>query len=206
MKKSVSLEGRKDAERESILQAVENLAQTCQTELDHTHQVTRLALQLFDELGELHQGGDQERFWLECAARLHDIGWIEGVKGHHKTSLRIILESPLLPLDNKERLIIGSIARYHRKALPSLKHPHYASLDPAERKVVCRLAALLRIADGLDASHLNLVKDVTCSILPDEVLIRCKAVQLPHAEQDSTLKKADLFRKVYHRKVLLSGG
>jgi exopolyphosphatase/guanosine-5'-triphosphate,3'-diphosphate pyrophosphatase len=190
--------------QQMILQAVENLAQTCQSELDHTHQVTKLSLRLFDELYSLHHCGEQERFWLECAARLHDIGWVEGVQGHHKTSLRIILESPLLPLDNKERLLIGSIARYHRRALPSIKHPHYAALQPVERKTVCRLASILRIADGLDASHLNLVEDVKCALLPEEVLIRCKAAHSLKAEKESVIKKSDLFVKTFHRKVILA--
>jgi alpha-galactosidase len=48
---------------------------------------------LFDELQPLHLLGAQERFWLNAGALLHDIGWIEGQKGHHKTALRTILHN-----------------------------------------------------------------------------------------------------------------
>lgn len=39
----------------------------------HWFAVSRLALQLFDQLQSLHHFGRQERFWLECAALLHTL-------------------------------------------------------------------------------------------------------------------------------------
>ncbi|TLN24103.1 HD domain-containing protein, partial [bacterium] len=81
--------------QENAVQACLRLAQMMEYEADHTHQVTRLALRLFDETVELHKLGELERFWLQCAGLLHDIGWVEGWKGHHKTSLRIIQTTQL---------------------------------------------------------------------------------------------------------------
>ena len=51
---------------DSRLRAVLQLAQDCEYEVEHTHQVTRLALRLFDELEHLHGLGAEERFWLRC--------------------------------------------------------------------------------------------------------------------------------------------
>ena len=82
-----------NAEKERRLQAVLQLAKDCDYEEEHTHQVARLSLRLFDELEPLHRLGPKERFWLRCGALLHDIGWIEGRKGHHKTSLQLILDA-----------------------------------------------------------------------------------------------------------------
>jgi exopolyphosphatase/guanosine-5'-triphosphate,3'-diphosphate pyrophosphatase len=148
------------AEQIQALELVNNLAQTCTHEFDHAKHVTYLALRLFDELLHLHQLGAEQRFWLQCAGLLNDIGWVEGWKEHHKASLQIILSTPLLPFSGKERLIIGSIARYHRRALPDLKHDHYKALEPDEREIVNKLAALLRLADGLDSTHLRRVRDI----------------------------------------------
>ena len=136
-----------------VFQAVFALAAQCGYDAQHSRQVTQLALCLFDELYELHQLDGEDRFRLECAGLLHDIGTLEGWKGHHRATLRIILESPLLPLDRQERLVIGNIARYHRKSLPALTHAPFAALDLAEQDTVSRLAALLRLADGLDHDH-----------------------------------------------------
>jgi len=189
---------------ESSLEAVIHLAETCEYEVEHTHQVTKLALKLFDELQPLHNLGNQERFWLHAAGLLHDIGWIEGQKGHHKTALRTILSAKSLPYGNRERLIIGSIARYHRGALPKKKHSHFAALKPPQRRMVSILAAILRVADGLDRTHQNLIKDLSCEITPEKIIIRCSVNQSAEIECAFALKKGrQLLEEVMEREMVV---
>ncbi len=185
------------------LQAVLQLAQTCEYELNHSHQVTRLALRLFDELEPLHHLGNPERDLLQYAGILHDIGWVEGWKEHHKVSLRIILTTQLLPFTNKERLMVGSIARYHRKALPDLKHDHFAALAEPERHIVELLSGILRLADGLDHAHQNRVRDVNVHITARKVTVHCLTFFISSNEQAFAEEKADLLARVLGRKVLL---
>jgi len=167
----------------------------------HTVLVVRFSLMLFDGLVALHSLDAQARQTLEAAAWLHDIGYAEGYKGHHKAALQFILNTPQLSLDNKQRLVIGSIARYHRKALPSPSHDHYAALTPVERQVVCRLASLLRVADGLDRSHRGRVNGFTIDLGEKKVTLHCQADAPIDLEVDSALKKADLFEKTFGRKL-----
>jgi putative phosphoesterase len=170
----------------------------------HSSQVTRLAIRLFDELKELHGLGAEERFWLQCAGILHDIGWIEGQKGHHKTSLRIILAEPHLPFDERERNIVGSIARYHRRKLPNKGHRHFAALRRDERQKVKALSAILRIADGLDFTQQSLVKDITTEVSPDQVIVNCTVSGEAENEKERAMKKGDLFEKVFNRDLTIS--
>jgi exopolyphosphatase/guanosine-5'-triphosphate,3'-diphosphate pyrophosphatase len=188
---------------DSLRSAVTALAQTCMGDMTHTQQVTMLALQLFDGLGDLHRLGSAERDLLEYAALLHDIGWVRGWRGHHKSSLEMIVDNLLLPLDGKTRLIVGSIARYHRKALPSKKHDHYAALEETEQLLVCKLAGLLRVADGLDRTHENRVRGVRCLIDQDEVLLRCSVNGPAPEEEKAAVEKADLFTQIYRKKVTI---
>lgn len=192
---------RKDEPEDPRLGSVLQLARVCNYEQGHTHQVTRLALKLFDDLQSLHKLDEQERFWLECGALLHDIGWIEGQKGHHKTALRIILDSPLLPFNGRERQIIGSIARYHRRAAPKKKHVPYGELGPDDRDVVRILSAILRVADSLDVWHEDRVKDVSAKVLPDEIVVHCKAAKPLDEERDQVRNKGALFEEVFKRKL-----
>jgi len=190
-----------DVNPTSQISAVLLLAQTCEYDAAHTHQVARLALRLFDELQPLHKLGAKERDWLHYASLLHDIGWVEGWKEHHKVTLRIILTTPLLPFSNKERLVIGSIARYHRKALPDIKHDHYAALSPDERQVVDLLASILRLADGLDTSHQERVRDLSCKISQKKIIIKCAIQSGTKQEIKSALEKSDLIKQVLHRDI-----
>jgi putative phosphoesterase len=187
----------------SRLEAVLQLAESCHYAADHTHQVTRLALQLFDELQSLHRLGAEERLWLQYAALLHDIGWIEGQQAHHKTSLRIILTAPGLPFDTRERHIVGSIARYHRKALPDEKHDHFAALEPADRQKVRMLAGLLRVADGLDCTHQSGVTSLACQVTPKRIEVRCATRQPAEEERQEALDKGDLLEQVFERKLTI---
>jgi exopolyphosphatase/guanosine-5'-triphosphate,3'-diphosphate pyrophosphatase len=188
---------------DSRLQAVLQLAQDCEYEVGHTHQVTRLALHLFDELEPLHGLGAEERFWLHCGALLHDIGLIKGARRHHKTALRIILDTPLLPFDARERLIVGSIARYHRKALPQETHAHFAALDPADQDSVSILAALLRVADGLDYTHQSLVDDLSCETSPQQIIVHCEVRRAAEVERQRALYKGNLLEQVSGRELVV---
>jgi len=186
-----------------IVKTVLDLAESCEYDMGHTHQVTRLALKLFDELKGIHYLSSEERFRLRIGSLLHDIGWVEGQKGHHKTALHIILDTSLLPFDHQERLIIGSIARYHRKALPSKKHSHFAALKQSERRVVSLLAGILRVADGLDRTHQNLIEDLSCEINQDQIIIRCSVSRPADIECQVALKKGKLLEKALKRSLVI---
>jgi putative phosphoesterase len=193
-----------DVEMEQRLKAVLALAERCDYEKEHTHHVTDLALRLFDELRPLHQLGLEDRFWLRYGALLHDIGWVKGQKKHHKTALRLILKKLDGPFDDRERHFIGSIARYHRRALPKAKHDHFAALSPVDQYRVTVLAALLRVADGLDRTHNNVVQDLSCRISPQQITIHCDVWMYPIPEREKALSKGDLLERTFDRELVIS--
>ncbi|MCR4337505.1 MAG: YfcE family phosphodiesterase [Candidatus Omnitrophica bacterium] len=184
-----------------ILSQALQLAQRCHYEKKHSHQVARIALELFDQLGELHGCGPSERLWLQLGSLLHDIGWIQGGFRHHKTARDLIMGAKELPLDPCARRVVALIARYHRGALPKRTHQCLDDLKPADQKIVKKLAALLRMADGLDRSHLNLIEAVDCECSSQKIKIILKAAQLPRAEMVYGKKKADLFKQVFRKDV-----
>lgn len=180
------------------------LAEACAYEAEHTHQVVRIALCLFDQLQGVHGYGEEERFHLNAAALLHDIGWIEGQRAHHKTALRLILESPTLDYDEPTRLLIGSIARYHRKALPDpAKHDHFAELDDAEQAEVRVLAGILRTADGLDGSHRNVVIALGANADNEELHVECDVNGDGVWEQQRAQGKGELLGEALNRRLAI---
>jgi len=144
-------------------QSARALARQHPADLAHFEQVARTAEWLFHALSPLHGLGDRELELLYCAALIHDIGLSVSVSGHHRHSLTLILESGLPAFSEEERLIVANICRYHRKALPSEKHEPFRALSREARVLVRRLAALLRIADGLDRAHENAVSSLEAS-------------------------------------------
>ncbi len=128
----------------------------------HPQEVKRLSLLIFDETNKkVHEIKEKYRDYLEAAALLHDIGYHIDSKGHNKHSMNMVIEHGLSEFNEKETKIIGCICRYHRGGLPDKdEHEIYNTLDKKERKIVKRLAGILKIADGLDRGHLNLIKDI----------------------------------------------
>lgn len=139
---------------------VEYLQRMGSPDREHVEQVSRLSLLLFDRLQSHHGLGTAERALLQKAAALHDIGWLLGQRSHHKTGLRMIMASSALPWDAHERLLVGSIVRYHRRAEPKASHSHWRALCSRDQRTVAVCAGLLRAADALDRSHTRAVADV----------------------------------------------
>ena len=118
--------------------------------LRHGRHVAVLAASLFDQLADLHELDDLWRNRLVLAARLHDIGFVEGRKGHHKAGMRYIEEDLSLNMADIDRPFVALLVRYHRKAWPSRRHGRFAALARTDRRSLRRAAALLRFADALD--------------------------------------------------------
>jgi len=189
--------------KERSLDPVHALAGSFPEGQGHAHQVTRLALMLFDELAGLHHYSGEERFYLECAGLLHDIGWAFGQKGHHTRSFSMIHEDSTLPLSDRERSIVALIARFHRKPVPGIEDHVFGSLRPKDKKIVRTCAALLRVADGLDYTHNNRIQSLACTISSAEVTCRLEHDGDVSVEKARAIQKADLFSRVFSRTMVI---
>jgi exopolyphosphatase/guanosine-5'-triphosphate,3'-diphosphate pyrophosphatase len=163
----------------------------------HERHVARLALRLFERLADLHGLLAADRDVLYAAALLHGIGRFIGESGHHKHTAYIIRASALAGWRPDERETIALVARYYRKAMPKLTHPEFAALDPVERERVEKLAALLRIADGLDARRSGAVNDVAVRRENGEIVLTAQADAGVSGELAGAMLKADLFERVF---------
>ena len=186
-----------------ILDQVLKFASRCRYEQEHTEQVTRLALDVFDGLSELHNMERRRRFQLQCGALLHDVGWLEGTGGHHKTAMRLIMDEQTIGFAPRERCIVALIARYHRKALPKPRHPYWPNLNKEDRSAVEKLAAMLRIADGLDRTHTDAISQIDCSFDSESIIITARASGPANAEREAATRKADLMQRAFGRDVLI---
>ena len=140
--------------------SVRELAERSHYEEPHARSVQRLALQLFDALGTRLGCAPDDRQTLADAALLHDVGYHINYRAHHKHSYHLILHASLLGVPPAEQVAIANVARYHRGAPPRRKHRNFGQLDRSQRDRIARLAALLRVADGMDRGHVGAVADV----------------------------------------------
>ncbi|HEX3466268.1 MAG TPA: Ppx/GppA phosphatase family protein [Candidatus Elarobacter sp.] len=190
-------------ERAKRVEAVETLARKYEHLGGHQRHVGRLALLLFERLAPLHNLAPSDRDLLWAAAMLHGIGRFVSDSGHHKHAAYLIRNTPLEGWRADERELVASIARYYRKAMPKASHAEYAALGPGDRRRVEVLAALLRIADGLDIRHLGVVTDVAAVPEDGVVVLQAQADGDASSELDAAMEKADLFERAFGLRVSL---
>jgi exopolyphosphatase/guanosine-5'-triphosphate,3'-diphosphate pyrophosphatase len=160
-----------DVRRRSVIE----LAERCGYAAEHARHVADLCLSMFDQTRGVHQLGDAQREWLEYAAILHDIGVHISYERHHRHSQYLIRNGGLRGFEPDEIAIIGLVARYHRQAQPKKSHEEYGALKGSVRRAVRTLAALLRLAEGLDRSHSQAVGSVDFVPRGDDYLVRLHA-------------------------------
>ena len=170
-RKVAKVEQYPDVRRRSVVE----LAERCNYAADHASQVSRVALSLFDQTANVHGLDRREREWLDYAALLHDIGVHISFPRHHKHSYYLVKNGDLRGFEPEEVEIIALTTRYHRRATPKKGHPGYSDLSSAQRRTVRTLAALLRLAEGLDRSHSQSVGNVIVSPVDDAYFIRLGA-------------------------------
>ncbi|MGI6497158.1 MAG: HD domain-containing protein [Kiritimatiellia bacterium] len=185
--------------RKHVLRVARATGRKYQHDANHAEQVTKLALQLFDMLQEEHGCTQRHRLILEVAALLHDIGIFVSANSHHIHTMYLIRNTEFAGLSSEEIELIAIVARYHRKSMPKSSHPEYAALPPADRLVVSKLAAILRVADALDRVHDQSLGRIRFKL--DETSLVCIPSRrvATSAEQAALAEKGDLFEVMYGR-------
>ena len=178
--------------------AIERLAAACSGELEHGRTVSQLAGRIYHQLAAPFELAAGDKLLLECAARLQDVGYVINYDQHHKHSYHLIRNSRLPGIRAHDLELIANVARYHRGAHPKRKHENLARLSPEDQSRVQRMAAILRLAGGLDRSRSQQVRDVQVRSEHDRVFIDVVADQEPLVDIWGAERRTDLFEKVFN--------
>jgi exopolyphosphatase/guanosine-5'-triphosphate,3'-diphosphate pyrophosphatase len=189
-----------------VLASAEALGERYHYDFRHAHNVARLSVRLFDEMRSEHGMTPRHRLLLEVAALLHDVGIFVNLRAHHKHAQYVLSVSEIFGLSTEDMALISNVARYHRRALPQKSHLLYMALDRDERVVVNKMAALLRLANALDADHLQKVRDVRVLAEEGAWVVEIEGGGDLTIERLVALSRADLFTEVFGRRVVLREG
>jgi exopolyphosphatase/guanosine-5'-triphosphate,3'-diphosphate pyrophosphatase len=170
----------------------------------HSMHVAQLSTELFDQTRELHRMDDTDRELLEYGALLHDVGEHVSHDGHDRHAAYLVAHGQLNGFDPEERAVLTGLVRWHRRGEPKAANDLVGELDGGQRERVRRLAALLRIADGLDRGRNQLVTGITARVSPSLVLLRLQTEGDPELELWGARRKRELFEKVYDRELELT--
>jgi len=185
--------------RESVLE----FARSCHFDEEHSQQVGRLALEIFQALAPRFGFTDRDRRLLEAAALLHDIGYFINYSSHHKHSYHLIRHADLFGFTPRERELIANIARYHRKSLPKKKHDQYTRLAAEDRTLVSRFGGIVRLCDGLDRRRNSVVEGIDCTLSAGTLRLHLKGENDMSVELFGAQEKSDLFLAACRLKLVI---
>lgn len=163
----------------------------------HVRKVAELAGMLFQSLRPLHRLPLAKGRLLEAAAHLYNIGHFVNESRHHRHSMYLVANSDLPGFEDRERQVIATLCRYHRKSMPQASHETFQTLDPEARNTVALLTPLLRLAVALDQSQEQRVERVEATVQGNAVELRLFSDRDVDIEQWQTEQVAGVFREVY---------
>jgi len=181
--------------------SVEALAAKLDPDPGHSRHVAYLANQLFTDLMPEFELGDPEREILGYASRLHDIGLSLCEKGHHKHGAYLVTNARLAGFWPAETEAISQIVRYHRGKAPSMAHEAFCHLKPWTQHVVEKLAAIIRIADALDRTRRQSVREVRLVPDGDDLTLIVTGTGDLKPELESLKEKGKLLFRLLDREV-----
>ena len=132
---------------------------------------TDLALAIFDSMKKVHGMGDRERLLLQIAVQLHDCGKYISMGDVAECSYQIIMATEIIGLSTEERQIIANAVRHN-----TTEFVYYSEIagevgmDRSVYLLIAKLTAILRIANAMDRSHYQKVKNMK-AMLKDRTLL-----------------------------------
>ena len=188
--------------RASVLE----LARRCNWDEVHSRQVARLAVDLFDQLMPVHDLRPEDRAILEHASLLHDIGAHVSTESHHKHTQYLIQHGRLRGFSPEEVAVLAALGRFHRGGDPRVSREPMSSLDPEWQERVPPLAALLRLADGLDRSRSGVVDAVKADLNGSRITLAVTSAGDVDVDLWGARRKRELFEKLFNRRLEVIAG
>ena len=142
---------------QAVFKKLQTWASFLDSDSGHSRRITRFALQLHDGLiraGVLREENGRAREVLRAAAILHEVGYADGGKNHHKATRRLIRRLDLpFAWKHQDLEMAALVAGYHRGTLPHPKQKKLQAVPPPTRGTTRRLAGVLRLANAFDLEH-----------------------------------------------------
>ncbi len=191
---------------EGVIHSALSIAEKYREDTEHARNVSDLAVQLFDDLQKDHGLGPRYRLLLRVAGLLHEIGSFVSSAAHHKHSYYLIANSEIYGLNRDDIEIVAHIARYHRRSGPKPSHLEYIALPRESRVVVNKLAAILRVADGLSRGRGRPLPKLRFEHRGDEFVVYAPGAADLILERRALAVKGDMFEDIYGMRIRLEEG
>ena len=182
---------------EDIIAETENISKRYQCNKTHTAAIKSYADEIFDASKKLHKLSMREKLMLNIAAMLHDCGKYISMSNGAANAYNIVMSTEIIGLSHREREIVANVIYFNTTKMPE-KNELLKRFDVEDYLIICKLTAILRIANVLDRSHKQKIKHLKAVLKDNNLYIYpdCSPTDFS-LEKGMFAKKITLFEEVF---------
>lgn len=162
----------------------------------HYSVVTNHAVKLFDRLRRLHGFDEKHKTILQVAAILHDSGYFVNAKGG--CAAELIRNLNICGLSGDDMTLVSLIANFYE-----LNEPEFDSLLPDEQLLCSKLTAIFRLANSLDKSRKQKIKEIQVKIRGDDIILSGACDQNLYLEKWAMKHSIPFFKEAFGMQPIL---
>ncbi len=185
-----------------IITAAWSIAKRYDSYQPHLKALFKLSGEIFDAMKKYHGLGKRQRILMQCIAILHDCGKYISLSEAAFCSYTIIMTSEILGLTHKERELIATTVEFNRNPVEAYENLS-DKFTQGEYLTILKLLAILKVANALDRSHKQKIKNVSMRVKDKELVITIEANSSLALEKGLFKKNADFFEEIFSIKPVL---
>ena len=188
---------------EDIISITRQVAERYESDMNHTQNVEQLSLAIFDSIRKISGLDQRDRLLLQAAAILHDCGKYVNMMHGTDNTYYLVLNTEIIGLSESEKRIVANVIRFNSNG----EVPEYegvsSELDHMDYVRMLKMAAILRLANGMDRSHLQRIQDVRVTVKDNELKIMANTIYDITLEQGMMESRAHFFEQIYGLRPML---
>lgn len=179
-----------------VVHAARQISRRFRTDHAHAEAVERFALEIFDQSKALHGLQEDDRRQLQLAAIMHNVGKVISMQEDELRSFEIVTAASLPGYTDANLQFLAGLVYYHNgdlEAQPALIEQFSAK----EQLRMAKLAAILSLANALDAGHQQKIRRVRLLRKKDALHMELFSARDITLELWDVLRHQGLFEEVY---------
>jgi len=181
---------------EDILSAAREISIRYQCNVEHTLFVEENVLKIFDAMKKYHGLNKRERLIIQIASILHDCGKYVSLINPAEAAYDIIMSTEIIGLSHAERDIVAHIVKYN-----TMDFDYRSDITDGKYQnmyiTVTKLMSILRVANALDRSHKQKMKNTKMYVEEKQLIISTNTYEDITLEKGLLDEKATFFEEVY---------
>ena len=183
--------------RENVISCANQIAKTYNCNQKHSDNIKKFACKIFDKMKGTHGLDQRKRLLLELAAVLHDSGHYVTAKHHLLSAFDLIKNIDIYGMTENEMLITAYISRYNEFDIPNYEDIEFIKLSDKNKLIISKLVAIFRIANALDKSQKQKLKDIKVKLENDKLEIIAESSGNTYLEKWAFEQCSPFFKEVF---------